>query len=168
MADFYGTAAGFRTYHTSRGRSVAAYDDDVEVVAKLLVASEWIDAKFQRSFGGTKVGQRAQVREWPRNGAMDRDAYSISADSVPTETISATYEATLRELIAPGSLSIDWTPNTYKRVSVDGAISAEYNNFNAASDVQTQFILIEQIIAPILAGHGNGSMASLSGAITRV
>jgi len=167
MADLYGTAAGFRSYHTARGRSVTAYDDDVEVEAKLLVASEWIDAKFRMSFGGTKVGQRAQVREWPRNGAMDRDCYSIPSDGVPLEAINATYEAALRELVTPGVLSVDWTPNKYKRVSVDGAVSAEYNSFDSAADTQTQFLIVEQVIAPILAGS-RGNMSALSGAITRV
>src|SRR5882757_4021964 len=153
MADIYGTAAGFRLYHIARGRSVINYTDDVELNAALLVSSEWVDAKFRVSFGGTKVGQRAQIREWPRNGAMDRDCYSIPADSVPVEANNATYEAALREFNSPGALSVDWTPNKYKRVSVDGAISAEYANFGAASDIQTEFAIIEQIIAPILTGH---------------
>jgi hypothetical protein len=168
MADFYGTAAGFRAYHTARGRElIVADDDDAEINAKLLIASEWIDGKFRASFGGSKVGQRAQVREWPRNGAMDRDWYSIAADSVPVEAINATYEAALRELVTSGSLSIDWTPGKYKRVSVDGAISVEYASFDSVADIQTQFAIIEQIIAPILNGRG-GNLSGLSGAITRV
>ena len=167
MADFYGTAAGFRSYHTARGRAVAAYSSDPVVEAALLVASEWIDGKFRTSFGGTKVGQRAQVREWPRNGAVDRDYYAIDAATVPGEAINAAYEAALRELVIAGSLTVDWTPNKYKRVSVDGAVSVEYAAFDSVADIQTQFAIIEQIIAPILCGRG-GNLSGLSGAITRV
>jgi hypothetical protein len=167
MPDIYGSAAGFRSYHTARGRPVLDYTDDDEVNASLLIASEWIDAKFRAGFGGYKVGQRGQVREWPRYGATDRDDYGIPSDSVPVEAISATYEAAMRVFVNPGVLSVDWTPNKYKRVSVDGAISAEYATFGSASEVQTQFAVIEQIIAPILGG-GRDNLSPLSGAISRV
>lgn len=166
MTVVYGDPTGFRAYHTAHGRDVSTYTDDAKINAALLVASEWGDGKYRASFGGTKVGQRGQIREWPRNGAVDRDYYAIPADSVPLEMINTTYEAALRELITPGSLSVDWTPNKYKRAMVDGAVSVEYANFQTAQDIQTQFIVIDRIIAPILSGIEN--VSSLSGAVTRV
>jgi hypothetical protein len=164
MVDFYGDAAGFRNYHEDRNRNVDLWDDDAEVNGALLIASEWLDGKFRTSFGGDKVEQRAQVREWPRNGAVDNRGYALIG--IPFEAVNATYEAAYRELVSPGSLSVDWTPNIYKRASVDGAVSVEWANFGSVSDIQTQFAVIEQIIAPILTGSGN--VSSLSGAITRV
>lgn len=160
----YGTVAAFRTYHTARGRSTQAYEDE-EVEAAKLLASEWLDGRYRGQFPGLKVGQRAQVREWPRNGAVDRDGYAILATSVPTEIENATYEAAFRQLARPGSLSVDWTPPKYKRVSVDGAVSAEYAMFDSAVDVQTRFIAIDDILATVLCGSGNTS--SLSGATNR-
>lgn len=169
MADFYGSAAGFRIYHSARGRNVAAYDDDDEVEAALLVASERNDAKYRSAFAGYKVGYRDQVREWPRASAFDIYAYSIPSDSVPTEMINATYEAALRQLVTPGSLSVDWTPSKYKRVSIDGAVSAEYTVFGGAMDVQTQFAIIDEILAPILTGGvAAGQASALSGGVVRV
>ena len=166
MADFYGTASGFETYHTARGRSVAAWDDADEVNAALLVASEWLDARYRSSFGGLKVGQRAQLREWPRTGSFDTYGYSIPSDVVPTEIENATYEIAYRQLAAPGSLAVDWTPNKYKRASVDGAVSVEYASFASAWDAQTQFVIVDQILSPILTGCGAGS-SPLSGAVYR-
>jgi hypothetical protein len=166
MDEFYGTAGGFRIYHTARGRNIGAYDDDSEIEAALLVASERNDAKYRASFSGTKVGYRSQIRDFPRVGGFDVFGYSIPSDTIPTEMINATYEAALRQLVTPGSLSLDWTPSKYKRVSVDGAVSAEYTVFGSAMDVQTQFAIIDEIIAPILTGHGN--FAALSGAAIRV
>lgn len=166
MPDFYGTAQGFRDYHEARGRNVDGFDDDPEVEAGLLVASEWLDARYGSSFPGTKVGMRSQTREWPRNSAADRDGYVIPADAVPVEIERATYEATLRQLAAPGSLSVDWTPSKYKRASVDGAVSVEYAGFSMAMDAQTRFTVIDEILAPILSLDRGSSM--LSGRACRV
>lgn len=162
--DIYGTAAGFADYHAARGRDVGTYEaDDIE--KKLLVASEWIDGRYRSSFSGVKVGQRAQRREWPRNGAVDRDCFAISAAMVPVEVEFATYEAALRELQAPGGLSVDFTPNRYKRASVEGAVSVEYTQFDSASAAQTQYAIIAEILAPILTG--SGAVSALSGSVSR-
>jgi hypothetical protein len=166
MPDNYGSADDFRAYHTARGRDVSGYTDDDAITAALLLASEWLDARYRTSFGGTKVGLRSQLREWPRVNAFDIYNYNIGSSVVPTEIKNATYEAALRQLVAPGSLSLDWTPNQYRRVSVDGAISAEFMMFNDASDIQTRFKVIEEILSPILTGCGNSS--PLSGSISRV
>lgn len=167
MADAYGTNDGFTAYHTARGRAVQISDlDDAQITAARLVGSEFIDGRYAGAFPGLKVGMRAQVREWPRQGGSDRDGYNITSDTVPTEVENATYEAALRDAVQPGSLQIDWTPNEFKRVSVDGAVSVEYSTFTSPDDAQTQFIVIDRILAPVLTGSGNVSM--LSGAISRV
>lgn len=167
MAD-YGTVDGFNTYHEARGRSVAAFTDDDEIEAAKLVASEWIDARYRSLFPGTKVGMRAQVREWPRVGGMDRDAYAIASDVPPVEVINAAYEATYRQLVSPGSLSVDWTPPKYKSAAVTGAVSVTYAEFAEWSDVQTRFAIIDEILAPILTGAYGAEVSSLSGPTLRV
>jgi hypothetical protein len=166
---FYGTAAGFRVYHEARGRDVsgALFVDDDDVEASLLVAAEWLDGKYGSLFSGLKVGAREQVREWPRNGSIDRYGYAIAADVAPVEVINATYEAAYKDRITPGSLSVDWTPGKYKRVSIDGAVSVEYMQFNSVFDLQTRIAMVDQILAPILTGS-LGGYSGLSGAIARV
>lgn len=166
MDDFYGTAAGFRVYHVARGNDVPAeaVDDDV-VLEWLLVASEWLDGRYQASFPGLKVGMRAQLREWPRNSAFDIYCYAISSATVPREVENATYEAALRQGVEAGSLSVDYTPGKYKRAAVDGAVSVEYAAFNSAWDTQKQISIVDTILYPILTGNGN--VSALSGSTVR-
>jgi hypothetical protein len=162
----YGTAAAFRTYHTARGRDVSDMDD-AEIEADILVASEWLDGKYRSLFRGTKVGMRAQVREWPRVGVTDANGYAVASDSVPVEIENATYEAAWINNQAPGSLSVSYTPPRYKRASVDGAVSVEYTMYNSAADAQTQFTAIDYILAPIVACYGGNVSSILSGPATR-
>lgn len=167
---FYGNAADARAYWTARGYTVPVdASDDSDVDAWLLVGSEWIDGTYRSSFGGLKVGQRAQIREWPRYDAYDTDYYPIDAGTVPQEVINATYEAALRQGVSPGSLLVDYTPGKYSSVSIDGAISVKYDNGLSAASVQTQYMIIDQILYPVLtANGGGGSFASLSGSTARV
>lgn len=166
MADIYGSLAGFKTYHNERDNDIATLDDD-DILAALLRASEWIDGAFIDQFGGLKTGGRDQIREWPRTGTWDIYGYSLPSDTVPREVENAAYEAALKEAVTPGSLVVDYTPGKYKRVSVDGAVSVEYAGFTSATDIQTQFTKIGQILYPILAASG-GAFSSLSGSVSRV
>ena len=162
MSDFYGTATGFETYHVARGRQVNQYhEDDVEVA--LRVASEWLDGAFGYRWPGYKVGDRAQqTRDWPRSWVQDREGYPVDANIVPTEIENATYEAALRHLLDETVLQSDYTPNRYKRVSIEGSVSAEYLSLSA-EQVQVQFPIIGQILAPLL--EGNGGVSSISSGV---
>lgn len=164
MSEYYGTAAGFETYHVARGRHVNQYhENDVNVA--LLVASEWLDGAFGYRWPGYKVGNREQqTRDWPRSWVQDREGYPVSAETVPTEIENATYEAALRHLQDKTVLQADYTPNRYKRVSIEGSISAEYLSLTAET-VQKQFPVIGQILAPIL--EGNGGVSSISSGTVR-
>lgn len=162
--DYYGTFAGFQAYHTARGTNVASYTE-ANVNVALLVASEWLDGAFGYRWPGYKVGDRQQqTRDWPRSWVQDREGYPVDAETVPTEIQNATYEAALRHLIDPTALQSDYTPNRYKRVSIEGSISAEYLSLSA-QEVQKQFPVIGQILAPIL--EGNGGVSSISSGIVR-
>lgn len=166
MPDYYGTATGLRDYCLARDLDIPTeFADDATAIAKLLVASEWIDARFRVMFSGSKTGLRPQLREWPRTGATDYYGYSILQDEIPREIIAATYEAALREQVTPGVLSVDWTPNKYRSVSIDGALSVDYAVYSSATDIQTQFTLINEILAPLLYAN---DFSSLSGAVSRV
>lgn len=163
----YGSAAGFRIYHEARGRDVSAYDDDAEVDAAGLVASEWLDNTYRSLFKGYKVGDRdAQDREWPRYAVYDPYGRAVSSESVPVEVDNATYEAQLRQLQVPGSLTVDYTPSKYKRVAIAGSVSVEYAGFNQSYETQAQITIVGEILSPLLGG--SGSYASLSGSNARV
>ncbi len=162
---FYGTFEDFVIYHTARGNDVAGYDQS-EVEAALLVGSEWLDAMYASVFGIYKTGGRDQVRYWPQTGYLDRFGYNVVSTEIPTEIQHATFVAAFKQLTSPGALSVDYTPNKYKRVAVDGAVSVEFNNFNSAADAQTQFLLIDQILAPLIGG-AMGNVSPLSGKTSR-
>lgn len=162
--NYYGTAAAFTSYHTERGRDVSEYDEAAISVA-LLVASEWLDGSFGHRWPGYKVGDRnQQVRDWPRSWVQDREGYPVDAETVPVEIENATYEAALRHLTDPTGLLVDHTDDRYRRVSIDGAIAVEYRGLNAMQ-VQKQFPVIGNILAPIMEGGGN--LSALSSGIVR-
>lgn len=166
MPTGYGSDAGFLAYHEARNRDVSSIDPD-DIAAARLVASEWLDGRYRSSFPGLKTGQRAQEREWPRIGAYDTYGYSLPSDTVPIEVDNATYELALRDMQSPGVLNPDYTPNKYKRVSIDGAIAVDFTTFDNAMDIATQFPIVGQWLAPLLTGSWGG-MSALSGFSVRV
>lgn len=164
MPDFYGTAAGFRSYHEARGTDVSAYADDTVIEAGLLVGSEFVDARYLGVVADRYLptGGRSQVRILPVVGLADRYGYLIGDNEIPREVESATYEATLRELQSAGALFKDYTPSQYKSVSVDGAVSINYRSFNSVSETETQFSIIDAVMRPLLSGWSK-PVSSLSG-----
>lgn len=167
MPDFYGDVAGFKAYWIARGNQlVAAFDDD-DILASLLVASEYLDATFRTQFMGLKLGGRAQVREWPRSGVIDIYGYGVDNTIVPPEMVQATYQAALRQHNTPGIFFKDYAPSKYKRVSISGGVDVEWA-IGSAYDFQTQMPSIAAVLTPILTGYGSGGMSALSGAIGRV
>lgn len=145
---FYGSYDEFLVYCDERGYEVTHSESRVE--AALLVASEWLDATYRKFFQGLKVGQRYQIREWPRTGVVDNYGYAVASNEVPWEIEHATFEAALRELASSGSLTVDYVPPKYKSVSIDGAVSVQYASVSSGWELQPEFLKIDQILAPIL------------------
>lgn len=162
MTDSYVILSEYEAYCTERGLSLT-YPDDT-VLAKGIVASEWLDARFREVFPGRKTNGRSQEREWPRTGASDNEGYAIDSTTVPIEVKHATYEALRREAATPGILSKDYTPNKYQRAAVSGAVSVDYTNFNGAAETQIQLQIVVDILSRILDFDDNNS---LSGAACR-
>lgn len=159
----YGTLEAADAYHEARGNLVWAGTDDDEKLAAMLRASEWIDGNYRLLFPGWKVGNRAQVREWPRNSAYDVYGYLIDPNSVPPEIENATYEAALREAASPGSLSVDFVgADVIKKASVEGAVSVEFGGDGSASAAQLVMPSVDAILAPILTG-GAYTIGGLTG-----
>lgn len=164
------TVAGFTTYHEARGREIPGTWDDDKIEASLLVASEWIDDRYGPSFLGYKTDGFLQDREWPRTTAVVTTSippYIIATDEIPERVIHAVYEAAWRDGNASGSLSVDYTPNKYNRVAIDGAVSVEYASLNFASDIQMTIPVIDALLAPLLDLNSIG-FAAYSGASSRV
>jgi hypothetical protein len=161
MPDFYGTVAAADAYHAARANT-AWTDDDVAKQAALIRASAYIDGRYRKLlpsnvwvslFPGTKTEGRAQAREWPRTGAVDYEGHQLSTTEVPIEVEQSTYEAALRELTLPGSLSPDYVASqTIKREKV-GPLETEYATVTgegSAASVRPIISVIDEIIAPLL------------------
>jgi hypothetical protein len=170
MADNYGTVAGYRAYWLERGVDTTVITpDDTDVLAGLVVGSEYVDGNYRGSFPGQKTGLRPQVREWPRTGAYDDKGYTIADNEIPVEAEYATYEATSRQLASPGSLRSDVTVGTsIQQATVFGAVSVTYAGVASASDAQVSIPAIDAILKPILTGSGYSSLSGLSGSSVRM
>lgn len=155
MPEFYGTVVGYKAYHLARGHDIAVREDD-EIESDLLVASEWIDARFRSQFNGTKTGDRSQFRDWPRTDATDIYGHELSG--IPHELEYATYEAAAIQGANLGALSVNFTPGKYESVSVDGAVSVKYARIMNVFEAQTQYAIINEILAPILTGTAIGNL----------
>lgn len=167
----YATASveGFVDYHEQRGKIVPATWEDSTIEAALLVASEWIDGIYGSSFIGEKADGYPQEREWPRINAVIENykyTYVVPSSEIPTKVLQAVYEAAFRQAQSPGSLLVDYTPGKYNSVSVDGAVSVDYRHFTFASDAQTSFPIIDQLLFDYLNSWGN--VSSYSGPAIRV
>jgi hypothetical protein len=161
MPDFYGTVAAADAYHAARANA-AWTGDDLAKQAALIRASVYIDGRYrkllasgvwQSLFPGVKTEGRGQARKWPRTGAEDYEGHAIPSDQVPVEVEQATYEAALRELVEPGSLSPDFVAaSTVKRQKV-GPIEEEFSvaaGADGAASVRPVIIIIDEMIAPVL------------------
>lgn len=158
---FYGNAEDFRTYNVARGREVPDAWDDTLIDSALLVASEYIDANYENSFIGHKTNGFIQERSWPRSNAQINTYpyYIFDNDTIPEQVVKATYEAAYREATERGSLSVDYKPNEYKSVSVDGATSVEYNFTNTSSDVQKQIPAVEMLLQFLTVDGGSNNVS---------
>lgn len=159
----YGTEGGADTYHAAHGNT--AWTGSNKAIAQLR-GSEYIDHTFRSSFPGLKTGERAQVREWPRQPAWDIEGNSIGSTEVPTEVIEASYEAALLELVTPGTLFPEYDPGAQRRSVKIGVIEIEFSAPHGSDSQRKNITIIGGILAPILTGPGAGS--SLSGRTVRV
>jgi hypothetical protein len=161
MPDFYGSVAAADAYHLARANAAWAGDDAAKQAA-LIRASAYIDGKYQTQsscgrweslFPGIKTGGRAQSLQWPRTGVSDNEGNAIPADEVPIEIEQATYEAALREIATPGSLSPDYVASdAIKRQKVD-VLEIEYQApaDNAGSAPNRPVItVVDEMVAPLL------------------
>lgn len=165
MTTYYGTGAGMIAYFAERGVDITQTAE--ELAAYLLLASEWLDARYGNSFPGVKTGQRKQERAWPRTAAYDRYGDSINSAEIPREVEQATYQAARQALLSPGILSKNVTPNKYLKAAVSGAVSVEYVQFSNAMDAQTKFQIVDETLYPLLSGPYNTVQSDLSGPCSR-
>jgi hypothetical protein len=135
MPDFYGSLAGANQYHADRGNSAWTGTDEQKIQA-LVRGSQYIDglngmpipgrAGCRMLFPGKKAIP-SQPRSWPRVGAFYRDeGGSIDPETVPAEVVMSAYEASIRELASPGSLTPDFVASSLVKREKVGPLETEY------------------------------------------
>lgn len=144
----YGTEAGFAAYADSTGQTPSAG----AVLPALVRASAYIDGKYGLRFSGVRTGGFDQALAWPRTGAVTSEGFIVPTDAIPVAVEYATYEAALREIASPGSLSPDYVASSaLKREKVD-VIEIEYavSSTLSAADVRPVVTVIDEMLAGLL------------------
>ncbi|KOB03645.1 hypothetical protein AE921_03015 [Xanthomonas arboricola] len=157
----YGTLEGADDYHRIRGNTAWAAGSEEARTASLVRGTDYIDGRYrvlllsgrwQSMFPGVRTDGRGQPNEWPRTGAVDYDGNPIAADAVPIEVEYAAYEAALRELARPGSLSPDFVASALAIRKKVGPIEVAYSDKSADGGVPNRPVIsvIDEILAPLI------------------
>lgn len=144
----YGSEAGLTAYAASVGATIP----EGAVLPALVRASAYIDGRYGRRFVGTRAGGYAQALAWPRSGAVTREGFDIPANEIPPAVVNATYEAALREMAAPGSLSPDYVASSQITREKVGQLETEYADTSTLGvDAVRPFVtVIDEMLADLL------------------
>ena len=155
-ADSYADLAYALAYHAARGNSAwAASTDDMREPA-LRRATAWLDASYKGQWQGYRVNARAQALDWPRSGAVDANGYTVDNLTIPAEIITATCEAALRELAAPGRLSPDYVAAEAVKTASAGPVSVTFKDGGGAGSVMPILTVVDGILSNLIgAGSRN-------------
>lgn len=157
----YGTLVAADAYHAARGNA-GWTGTDADKLAALQRATDYIDGRYRYKlpsgrwlsmFTGTRTDGRSQDLEWPRTGAVDYEGNEIPDTEVPIEVESATYEAALRELTDPGSLSPDFVPASQVTKEKVDVVEVQYAAPQASDGMLPNRPIvpeIDEILAPLL------------------
>jgi len=152
-AESYVTVAEADTYHSARGNTTWTGTDAAKEAA-LRRATSYIDGTYRGRWKGTRA-DADQALAWPRTSVLDEDGFAVSTTIIPTAVKRATYEAALRELVDPGSLSPDLARGgDIKREKV-GPIEVEYS---ATASIGTTITAIEDYLSGLIDGGGENTV----------
>ncbi|KRG47348.1 hypothetical protein ARC20_03185 [Stenotrophomonas panacihumi] len=158
----YGTLEGADGYHAARGNTAWGEGSNEARTAALVRATDYIDGRYRyllpsgrwaSMFPGVRTEGRGQPNEWPRTGAVDYDGNELPIDLVPDEVERATYEAAVRELTEPGSLSPDFVASAQVTREKVGPIDVTYaaaEGEGTATPNRPVVPVIDEILAPLL------------------
>ncbi|AVY67168.1 DnaT-like ssDNA-binding protein [Xanthomonas translucens] len=157
----YGTLADADAYHLARGNAAWANGTEAARTAALVRGTDYVDGRYRvllpsgrwaSMFPGVRTAGRGQPNEWPRTGAVDYDGDPIQPDEIPVEVECATYEAALRELVKPGSLSPDFVSSALAVRKKVGPIEVEYSDKTVEGNVPNRPVVtvIDEILGPLL------------------
>lgn len=147
-ADSYASIAEATEYTAARGLAWFLGLNAQEQALRR--ATAWIDATYRGKFPGQRQNGRGQSLEWPRKDAQDADGYDIEIDAIPSEIVSATIEAAVRELASPNGLSPDVNLSQSVRSETVGPISVTYAGAAGVSSQRPVLTVVDDILASLI------------------
>lgn len=166
-ANSYVTRAECDAYHAEMGNSswtprptspASPQPEEPLGDAAIIRATRAIDRIYGSRFKGIRTHFSTQPLEWPRNGASLYDSLgsieesevesnAIESDAIPAMLKQAVYEAALRELATPGSMTPDLDRGgEIKRVQA-GPVAVEYKDSAPSTTLRTS---IDGILSALL------------------
>ena len=152
--EFYGTVVEATAYHTSRGNTGWVDSPTSTAEAALIRASVWLDGVYGQRWPGSKV-DGDQYLAWPRTNADDYEGFAIASTVTPRAVQHATYEAALRELVSPGSLSPDFTPSQGVKQETVGPLTVVYRD-GVAYEFRPIASVVDDLLAPLIGRRSRG------------
>ncbi len=153
-ADSYATLVEADAYHLARGNTAWAGSTTLKENA-LRRSAVWVDINFRVQFPGARTIERDQVLEWPRINAFDVAGVFIVDTEIPIEIQQAQMEAALREVVAPGSLSPDYTASEQlKSLDVFQVVKREFFG-GGENAVKPVLHIVNGILAGLIGGDSN-------------
>lgn len=146
------------TYHTARGNSTWTGTTTAKEAA-IRRASAYLSTSF--TWQGYRVRGRSQALAWPRNSVLDEEGYSVPSDEVPDEVEQACAEIALRELVAPGAMTPDYTPSARIKSATVGELAVSYDLSRTDADsARPVLLVVRDLLGPLLKrGGGNRLVA---------
>lgn len=134
-------------------------DELDEMKAALIRGTRYVEAFYGDYIGGVKVAGRSQSLLFPRKNMRDAAGETIGEDEVPIEWRRAIFEAALRELTSPGSLSPDGVQSERVKSETLGPLSVTYaDQVSGTKDALPSLPIIDKILAPLFGSNGNSVM----------
>jgi hypothetical protein len=150
-------------YHAEGGNATWTGTDALKEAA-IIRATRYLSNSY--AWAGLRRLDRRQALAWPRVDVYDQEGYAVPFDAVPTEIERAVSEIALRELVAPGAMTPDYTPSERVKSEKVGSIAVEYDlSRTDAESVRPVLLVVRDLIGPLLAS-GGGSM--VQGSAVRV
>ena len=126
----YGSIAGANTYHSERGATGWAGTDG-EKTAALLRGSEWLWGVYHSRY----IGDMPDV---------------YNPGEIPLRLEYAAYEAALREIVSPTSLTPDYVAGRQAIKKKVGPLEVQYANPTGADYLNPVLATVEQLMSSLI------------------
>lgn len=160
-ANSYVTVAEADQYHSDMGNTDWAAATTALKEAALIRACRSIDRMYARKFKGSPTNFGTQNLEWPRSGVWLSDQAqnydvadytgSVADNVIPKALKEAQFEAAIRELQVPGSLTPDLDRGGAIKSVQAGSVGVTYSD---GANPKTVFQAIQGALVHLLTNRG--------------